>query len=187
MKSAVALLAMLAATSLLVAVRADDFDEDFAPPTRAARGGARSQGRGAGAGGGGGGAASEGGAGADGGGKDGAGAVATAKGERRGVEEITFVVEHSLAIGAGGDADAFKPCGVFSARAHYDRNNQEAMRLSHVKLQRDPADEDFVAAFTKLVDNDLHYRVRLPANVLHPREGGGNARFDFFIHPDSRL
>jgi hypothetical protein len=90
------------------------------------------------------------------------------------IEEITFILEHSLVF-AAADAAAttspFKPCGVFNARAHYDKNNQEAMRLSHVKLQRDPVDEDFAAAFTKLVDGDLHYRVRLPANVLHPREG----------------
>ena len=47
--------------------------------------------------------------------------------------------------------------------------NPDAVRLSHLKLQRDPADDDFVAKFSKLVDDDLNYRVRLPANVLHPR------------------
>lgn len=43
--------------------------------------------------------------------------------------------------------------------------------MSHLKLQRDPVDDDFAAAFTGLVDGDLHYRVRVPANVLHPTAG----------------
>ena len=171
MKSAVVLVSLLLLAATAVVVRADDFDDDFAPPpTRNARGG--------GAGGGGArasarshqGGESDGGGGA-GGGDGGGGAVATAKGERRGVEEITFVLEHSLTFDDPDPAGGFKPCGVFNARAHYDKNNQQAVRLSHVKLQRDAVDDDFAAAFSNLVEADLHYRVRVPANVLHPRQG----------------
>ena len=137
---------------------ADDSDDDFAPPTRARRGATEGSPR----------SSVEGSAEAASG--DPAGAVATAKGGdgRRGFEEVNFVLEHSLVMTPGA-ATHFAPCGVFTARAHYDRANPDAVRLSHLKLQRDPADDDFVAKFSELVDDDLNYRVRLPANVLHPR------------------
>ena len=137
---------------------AGDSDDDFAPPTRARRGATEGSPR----------SSVEGSAEAASG--DPAGAVATAKGGdgRRGFEEVNFVLEHSLVMTPGA-ATHFAPCGVFTARAHYDRANPDAVRLSHLKLQRDPADDDFVAKFSKLVDDDLNYRVRLPANVLHPR------------------
>jgi len=162
-------LAVLAAVGA-VHVRADDFADDFAPPSRAARGGGGA--RQAGAAGAGRRSPSEVEDGAGGDGGDPSGALATSKGERRGIEEVSFVLEHSLVFAAGdAAAAAFKSAGVFSARATYHRTNQDAVRLSHLKLQRDPVDEDFIQAFTALVADDLHYRVRLAANVLHPREG----------------
>jgi len=166
MRYAVAVLAVLALAA--GSVCADDFDDDFAsaPPTRGARG-ARGAGAGAGETGGARSKTDAGDASDDGAPSSG---LATTKKAGRGVEEVTFVLEHSLVFGPS--AAAFTACGVFAARAHYgERNGQEVVRLSHLKLQRDPIDEDFQAAFAELVAQDLHYRVRLPANVLHPREG----------------
>ena len=146
MRYALAVLAVLALAG--AAVRADDFDEEFAsaPPTRGARG---SRGAGAGAGAGAGEGRSKTDASSQGAGdasEDGApsSGLATTKSERRGVEEVSFVLEHSLVFGPS--AAAFTACGVFAARAHYgERNGQEVVRLSHLKLQRDPIDEDFQA------------------------------------------
>jgi len=176
MRGAVVLLALLAAAAV---VKADDFDEEFAsaPPKRGARSGGGSGGGGVGGGGGGASRSRGAAAAAEGEGDaaaDPSGAVATSAGGegRKGVEEVSFILEHSVVFGPGdASAAVFKPCGVFNARAHYDRNNQEAVRLSHLKLNRDPIDDDFRPAFTALVERDLHYRVRLAANVLHPREG----------------
>jgi len=102
------------------------------------------------------------------------GTVATAKtdGNKRGAyEEVSFVLEHSLVVGPG-DASAadFTPCGVFSARAHTAPDGV-SVRLSHLRLTRDPIDENFAAAFDALVAADLVYRVRVHSNVLHPVDG----------------
>ena len=71
-----------------------------------------------------------------------------------------------------GDASAadFTPCGVFSARAHTAPDGV-SVRLSHLRLTRDPIDEKFAAAFDDLVARDLVYRVRVHSNVLHPVDG----------------
>mmetsp|Transcript_5716 Transcript_5716/g.20763 ORF Transcript_5716/g.20763 Transcript_5716/m.20763 type:complete len:357 (-) Transcript_5716:1180-2250(-) len=114
----------------------------------------------------------------------GAASVATTKGAGgagRGVEDITFVLEHALAVRPGDVSDDdFAPCGVFSARAHFERSSSAAAdddvavaRLTRLQLTRDPVDASFAAAFAKLVEDDLPYRVRVPANVLHPRKGVG--------------
>lgn len=170
-------LLLLLAVSGASRVRADDFDEDFAPPTRTARANAnanaatapRSR-------------ASAGGSNDDD--ASGAASVATTKGAGgagRGVEDITFVLEHALAVRPGDVSDDdFAPCGVFSARAHFERSSSAAddddvavARLTRLQLTRDPVDASFAAAFAKLVEDDLPYRVRVPANVLHPRKGVG--------------
>ena len=104
-----------------------------------------------------------------------------AGGAGRGVEDITFVLEHALAVRPGDVSDDdFAPCGVFSARAHFERSSSAAddddvavARLTRLQLTRDPVDASFAAAFAKLVEDDLPYRVRVPANVLHPRKGVG--------------
>ena len=70
---------------------------------------------------------------------------------------------------APGAAD-FTPCGVFSARAHTAPDGV-SVRLSHLRLTRDPIDEKFAAAFDDLVARDLVYRVRVHSNVLHPVDG----------------
>lgn len=170
-------LLLLLAVSGASRVHADDFDEDFAPPTRTARANAnanaatapRSR-------------ASAGGSNDDD--TSGAASVATTKGAGgagRGVEDITFVLEHALAVRPGDVSDDdFAPCGVFSARAHFERSSSAAAdddvavaRLTRLQLTRDPVDASFAAAFAKLVEDDLPYRVRVPANVLHPRKGVG--------------
>ena len=161
--------ALLAAS--MMAARADDFDDEFAPPSR---GGARGHTAGA---------KDSAGTPRDQGDRSAAGdaspgrsegAVATARqADRPGVEEVSFVLEHSLHFNPGDAADPaakFAPCGVFGAKAHR-ASSGNAVRLSHLRLTRDPVDEEFAAGFGRLVEDDLHYRVRVPANVLHPRAG----------------
>ena len=151
----------------------DADDDDLAPPSNAR---ARRDGR----------AASDRGASASGGGArtDPASALATAKGgDRRVVQEVSFVLEHSLTVEPGDAAD-FEPAGVFHAKAHFttregaDADDAEhlvapgsAVRLSHLRLTRDDLDEDFKRKFAALVERDLPYRVSLPANVFRPAPG----------------
>jgi hypothetical protein len=121
---------------------------------------------------------------------DPANALATAKGgDRRVVQEVSFVLEHSLTV-EPGEAANFEPAGVFHAKAHFtagagaataepdaDADAEDAhhrvapgsaVRLSHLRLERNVLDEDFEKKFATLVERDLPYRVSLPANALHP-------------------
>jgi hypothetical protein len=174
------LVAVLAIALLLASpIGATDTDDDLTPPSNAR---ARRDGR----------AASDRGPSASGGGaeSDPASALATAKGgDRRVVQEVSFVLEHSLTV-EPGEAANFEPAGVFHAKAHftagagaataepgadadaYDAHHRvapgSAVRLSHLRLERNVLDEDFEKKFATLVERDLPYRVSLPANALHP-------------------
>ena len=175
------LVAVLAIALLLASpIGATDADDDLTPPSNAR---ARRDGR----------AASDRGPSASGGGaeSDPASALATARGgDRRVVQEVSFVLEHSLTV-EPGDAANFEPAGVFHAKAHFtagagaasrdgadadadadDAHHRvapgSAVRLSHLRLERDHLDEDFEKKFAALVERDLPYRVSLPANALHP-------------------
>lgn len=174
------LVAVLAIALLLASpIGATDTDDDLTPPSNAR---ARRDGR----------AASDRGPSASGGGaeSDPASALATAKGgDRRVVQEVSFVLEHSLTV-EPGEAANFEPAGVFHAKAHFtagagaataepgadadaeDAHNRvapgSAVRLSHLRLERNVLDEDFEKKFATLVERDLPYRVSLPANALHP-------------------
>ena len=169
---AVLAIALLLASPIGATVADDD---DLAPPSNAR---ARRDGR----------AASDRGASASGGGAEAypTSALATAKGsDRRVVQEVSFVLEHSLTV-EPGDAANFEPAGVFHAKAHFttapsgadadaDADDAEprvapgsAVRLSHLRLTRDDFDEDFARRFSALVERDLPYRVSVPANVFHP-------------------
>jgi len=167
------LVAVLAIALLLASpVGATDADDDdLAPPSnaRARRDGRTATDRGASASGG----VPE---------TDPASALATAKGgDRRVVQEVSFVLEHSLTVDPG-DAANFEPAGVFHAKAHFtpgagataaepgaEPEPGSAVRLSHLRLTRDDLDADFTTKFAALAEADLPYRVSLPANVLHPR------------------
>tara|TARA_B110000240_G_scaffold98356_1_gene111380 strand:+ start:782 stop:1852 length:1071 start_codon:yes stop_codon:yes gene_type:complete len=114
-------------------------------------------------------------------------ATARAGGTReRVVEEISFVLEHALTVVPGDATGCWEPAGVFSGKAHFtfsersgenendeagesDQQQHSAARLSHLKLERDPLTHDFIEKFNYLSENDLPYRIALPANVLHPR------------------
>ena len=174
------LVAVLAIALLLASpIGATDTDDDLTPPSNAR---ARRDGR----------AASDRGPSASGGGaeSDPASALATAKGgDRRVVQEVSFVLEHSLTV-EPGEAANFEPAGVFHAKAHFtagagaataepgaDADAEDAhhrvapgsaVRLSHLRLERNVLDEDFEKKFATLVERDLPYRVSLPANALHP-------------------
>ena len=174
------LVAVLAIALLLASpIGATDTDDDLTPPSNAR---ARRDGR----------AASDRGPSASGGGaeSDPASALATAKGgDRRVVQEVSFVLEHSLTV-EPGEAANFEPAGVFHAKAHFtagagaataepgaDADAEDAhhrvapgsaVRLSHLRLERNVLDEDFGKKFATLVERDLPYRVSLPANALHP-------------------
>jgi hypothetical protein len=102
---------------------------------------------------------------------------------------VSFVLEHSLTV-EPGEAANFEPAGVFHAKAHFtagagaataepdaDADAEDAhhrvapgsaVRLSHLRLERNVLDEDFEKKFATLVERDLPYRVSLPANALHP-------------------
>ena len=167
------LVAVLAIALLLASpVGATDADDDdLAPPSnaRARRDGRTATDRGASASGG----VPE---------TDPASALATAKGgDRRVVQEVSFVLEHSLTVDPG-DAANFEPAGVFHAKAHFtpgagataaepgaEPEPGSAVRLSHLRLTRDDLDADFTTKFAALAEADLPYRVSLPANALHPR------------------
>ena len=180
------LVAVLAIALLLASPigATDADDDDLAPPSnaRARRDGRTATDRGASASGG----VPE---------TDPASALATAKGgDRRVVQEVSFVLEHSLTVDPG-DAANFEPAGVFHAKAHFtpgagataaepgaepepdaeDARDPRgvapgsAVRLSHLRLTRDDLDADFTTKFAALAEADLPYRVSLPANVLHPR------------------
>ena len=71
---------------------------------------------------------------------EGSGLVNTGQ-QRKGAEEVTFVLQHAFEDGT------FSPAGVFNARAQYSRENEDAVRLSHLKLQREPMTEDARAKF----------------------------------------
>ena len=174
------LVAVLAIALLLASpIGATDTDDDLTPPSNAR---ARRDGR----------AASDRGPSASGGGaeSDPASALATARGgDRRVVQEVSFVLEHSLTV-EPGEAANFEPAGVFHAKAHFtagagaataepgadadadDAHHRvapgSAVRLSHLRLERNVLDEDFEKKFATLVERDLPYRVSLPANALHP-------------------
>jgi hypothetical protein len=174
------LVAVLAIALLLASpIGATDTDDDLTPPSNAR---ARRDGR----------AASDRGPSASGGGaeSDPASALATARGgDRRVVQEVSFVLEHSLTV-EPGEAANFEPAGVFHAKAHFtagagaataepgaDADAEDAhhrvapgsaVRLSHLRLERNVLDEDFEKKFATLVERDLPYRVSLPANALHP-------------------
>lgn len=149
---ALLLLALLATSGFVGVARATADDDDFEPPAARAKPAADPA------------VAAK-------------GTVATAKtdgGKRGAYEEVSFVLEHSLVVGPGdasapGAAD-FTPCGVFSARAHTGPDGV-SVRLSHLKLTRDPVDDDFAEKFDALVAADLVYRVRVHSNVLHPVDG----------------
>lgn len=180
------LVAVLAIALLLASPigATDADDDDLAPPSnaRARRDGRTATDRGASASGG----VPE---------TDPASALATAKGgDRRVVQEVSFVLEHSLTVDPG-DAANFEPAGVFHAKAHFspgagataaepgaepepdaeDARDPRgvapgsAVRLSHLRLTRDDLGADFTTKFAALVEADLPYRVSLPANALHPR------------------
>ena len=151
---------------LLSPIGATELDEDFEPPAGKARRGSRSQSERSG------GASSE-------TSDDPQTSLATAKGgSNRVVEEVTFVLEHSLEVIAG-EATGFEPAGVFSAKAHFTRDHSSdendasqnsAVRLSHLKLTRDELTQEFIEKFNYLTEHDLPYRIALPANVLHPQK-----------------
>ena len=140
----------------------DADDDDLAPPSnaRARRDGRTATDRGASASGG----VPE---------TDPASALATAKGgDRRVVQEVSFVLEHSLTVDPG-DAANFEPAGVFHAKAHFspgagataaepgaepDPDAEDArdprgvapgsaVRLSHLRLTRDDLGADFTSKF----------------------------------------
>ena len=125
---------------------------------------------------------------------DPASALATAKGgDRRVVQEVSFVLEHSLTVDPG-DAANFEPAGVFHAKAHFspsagataaepgaepepdaeDARTRgvapgSAVRLSHLRLTRDDLGADFTSKFAALgVEADLPYRVSPPPTRYTP-------------------
>jgi hypothetical protein len=178
----IGLVTILAIALLLASpIGATDADDDFAPPTnaRARRGEGRASGaeRASGQ--------------TTGSASDPTNAVATAKAaDRRIVQEVSFVLQHSLTV-TPGEAANFEPAGVFTAKAHFTHSpakadadadadadaggdagdalgHSEAVRLSHLRLTRDAPTDAFVAKFTKLLEDDLPYRIALPANVLRP-------------------
>ena len=86
-------------------------------------------------------------------------------GARRGGEEITFAVEHSL------DESTFAPAGVVTGKLAVDRNDARNFRLSSPRATRAPLGRDETEALNALIARDGVYRVRVPSNIVSAREG----------------
>jgi len=84
---------------------------------------------------------------------------------RRGGEEVSFAIEHSL------DGSTFIPTGVISGKLAVDRNDGRNFRLSAARAMRTPLDAESAAALNALIESDGIYRVRVPANIVSAREG----------------
>ena len=90
---------------------------------------------------------------------------ATANAPRRGGEEISFILEHSV------DGVNFKTAGSITGKLAVDRNDARNFRLSSPKVARDALDAADAEALTALARRGLSYRVRIPSNIVSAREG----------------
>lgn len=77
---------------------------------------------------------------------------------------VSFTLEHAL------NDDTFTPCGIFTAKATHSPNVQ-AVRLTELRLKRDPTSADSEKKLVKLLEYDRHYRVRVPNNVFGSEKG----------------
>ena len=89
----------------------------------------------------------------------------TADARRRGGEEISFPLEHSL------DGVAFVHAGVVTGKLAVDRNDARNFRLSAPKATREPLDASAAAALNALAASGGEYRIRAPSNVANGRPG----------------
>ena len=85
--------------------------------------------------------------------------------QRRGGEEVSFVIEHSL------DGVTFANTGVITGKLAVDRNDPRNFRLSAARATRTSLDAASASALNALVENDGTYRVRVPSNIISAREG----------------
>ena len=89
----------------------------------------------------------------------------TADARRRGGEEISFPLEHSL------DGVAFVHAGVVTGKLAVDRNDARNFRLSAPKATREPLDASAAAALNALAASGGAYRIRAPSNFASGRPG----------------
>ena len=89
----------------------------------------------------------------------------TADARRRGGEEISFPLEHSL------DGVAFVHAGVVTGKLAVDRNDARNFRLSAPKATREPLDASAAAALNALAASGGAYRLRAPSNFASGRPG----------------
>ena len=85
--------------------------------------------------------------------------------QRRGGEEVSFAIEHSL------DGATFVNTGVITGKLAVDRSDPRNFRLSAARATRTALDAASASALNALVENDGTYRVRIPSNIVSAREG----------------
>lgn len=77
---------------------------------------------------------------------------------------VSFSLEHALIDGI------FTPCGTFTAKVTHS-NVVQAVRITELRLTRDPLSADTEKQLVKLLEYEQYYRVRVPSNVLGISKG----------------